>query len=283
MKLIKLLFIIFISYSSFATTIIRLVKPDKEEILRHQHPNQVLKLALDKTISKYGDYRIEYTVKMTRNRALRAINNQVINVYDAPTRQEWEENALPIYFPISKGLLSYRLLLVNKNSLQLFSKVNTVGDLKKLRAGLGSQWSTTRILKAKDFNIIIGNRYENLFSMLEADRFDYFLRGVNEIFGEYETFKKTSPSIVIEKEIVAYIFLPIYFFVSPKQPKLAKRIKEGLELALKDGSFNKLFYKNYGQDLKKAKIKARRMLQITPKTNAIPKQISAPKYWLNFH
>lgn len=77
---------------------------------------------------------------MSRKRSLRELlHGESVNVHSTPTRAAWEKHALPIYIPIQKGILGYRLLLINQEDLGKFKAIRDVGDLKKLRAGLDMQ------------------------------------------------------------------------------------------------------------------------------------------------
>ena len=49
-------------------------------------------------------------------------------------------------------------------------------------------------------------------------------------------------NLVIEPNLMLVYPAPIYFCKQKKNAKLARRIKKGLDLAIEDGSFDKLFY-----------------------------------------
>lgn len=267
------------SSGSSTVTTVKLAQPAKGDFSRHSHGHRVLKLALDKTISTYGEYKIKYTEKMVRNRAIEELKKNRINAHIAPTRNEWENQTFPIYIPVSKGLLGYRLLLIKRDNIELLRAVKTKKDLMKLRAGLGRQWSTTKVLKKLKYNIVTGINYNGLFHMLNKGRFDYFIRGVNEVFGELNNIKDELNNIVLEQNLAVYIPMPIYIFVSPKEPQLAKRIEEGLEMAIKDGSFDKLFRSSHQKSIDKARLNDRKILLIGNPLLTPNKNTNKSKYW----
>lgn len=281
MRYIFLICFLTYSWSSFAETEVFLAGHAPGKFSRHTHAEKVLILALEKTKNEFGPYKLKFLPNMTRKRALKAVKSGVLSVHSAPTQPKWEKETLPVYFPLSKGLLSYRLLLIRKDDQKLYSAMNNSFDLKQYRAGLGAQWSTTKVLKKKEFPMVLGNKYEVLFGMLSKGRFDYFLRGVNEVFGEYENHKKKLWNIGIEKDLVIYIYMPIYLFVSPKNPKLHRRISKGLEMAQKDGSFERLFWESHGENIKLAKVKSRKLIIIKGSENLVPESLKDDKYW--FH
>ncbi|WP_372655613.1 substrate-binding periplasmic protein [Halobacteriovorax sp.] len=271
-----------LSLNSYALDKIYLDSPPSGDFSRRGYASELLTLSLEKTKKKYGPYEISHKEKMSRDRALREMQTGTINVYDAPTRNEWEEATIPIFIPLTKGLLSYRLLLIKEKDRFKFSNVKEVDDLINLKAGLGSQWSTTQVLKAiGGFQIVEGSSYEGLFTMLNAGRFDYFIRGVNEIFGEYENIKEKFEEIIIEQSLLLYIPMPMYFFVSKKHPELAKRIEEGLIIAINDGSFNETFLKHHKENIMKVDFKNRVFLNIgNPIYNKNIKYFGT-KFWLD--
>ena len=161
---------------------IRLPQASSKTDSRFQYPEHILDIALNSSVDKYGPFEIVKTnLRGSRNRMLFELQKgTTINVHNAPTRPEWEEKAIPIMFPLMKGLLNYRIFLIHKDNVDKFKKLETIDDLKKLTAGVGAQWSTTKALrKIGGFKIETGNNYEGLFSMLMAKRFDYFIRGMN--------------------------------------------------------------------------------------------------------
>lgn len=239
-------------------------KAHSEKDQRDDYPLQVLIAALDITKKQYGDYVIKFSpLLLKRNRALRELQSgEKLNIYSAPSRKEWEETASPIYFPIYKGLLNYRRLLINKDDAVKFKEISDIKQLKQLKAGVGTQWSTTKTLRKHQFNVVTSNSYEGLFGMLRLKRFDYYIRGINEIYYEFEARTSKYPNMVIEETIVLNIPLPVFLFVSPKAPRLHQRVKDGLWMMHKDGSFDQLFNKYNNDAILKTAIFQKKLFRI---------------------
>lgn len=257
-----------------------ITNPKKSSLdMRFEYPIKVLNLALEKTQDEYGTFAVEpYPQPLTRKRALILLGKGDISVFSAPTRTEWEEKALPVRIPIRKGLMGYRLFLIRAENQKLFSNIQSVDDLKQLRVGQGLQWSTTAALKKLGFTIDGSSDYEALFTMLMHDRFDYFPRSITEIFTELDMRKDKYPDMRIEDTMSLYLPLPYYFFVTPKRPDLARRIEAGLQLMIRDGSLNALFYDYHRDSIERAKLDGRRILRmenkdLTPLTPFDEKQL----------
>ncbi len=233
---------------------------------RFEYPMVVLKEVLKRTQEQYGEVEVKrFSHSVSRARALREIKEGGISVFSTPTRPEWENQALPVRIPIRKGILGYKLGLIRDEHQDMFKNIRTIEDLRKLRMGGGAQWSSSLALRRMGFNVIGGIEYEPLFAMLNANRFDYFPRGVNEIFTEYENRIDKFPKLRIEKEIAIYLPQPTYFFVTPLKPDLAKRIEAGLVAMYQDGTLSKLFDDYHGEALKRADLANRRIIYIENK------------------
>ena len=180
----------------------------------------------------------------------------------ASSDAEIESQLRPIRIPLFKGLLGYRIFIINKNNQAKFDNVKTISDLKKLTIGQGRTWADGRILEANGFNVIKTNKYPSLFYMVEGGRFDGFPRGVHEPFGELEA--RPTMDLAVEKNLMVYYQMPFYLFVSPNNQALAKDLETGFERAIANGEFDKVFYgdKSIQDVLQKANMKNRTLFKL---------------------
>jgi ABC-type amino acid transport substrate-binding protein len=195
------------------------------------------------------------------------------------TTPEREAAFIPIRIPIRKGLLNYRLLLTNKSELSKFEGIVTLEQLKKLKAGLVDRWITSDILQHNNFNILRILDYDSLFRMLIAKRYDYTVRGVNEIYGELTSHKYKDADFAVVPNIGLYINSPTYFFISKRHPKLAKRVELGFELMLENGQFDQIFYKWHQKSIDKANLKGRVLININNPFLPIDTPKDRPELW----
>jgi hypothetical protein len=75
--------------------------------------------------------------------------------------------------------------------------------------------------------------------MLIGKRFDYFPRGLDEVWSEEKLF--SNKGIIIEQHLMLKYSTSKYFFVNKRNVALADRIERGLKIAIADGSFDALF------------------------------------------
>lgn len=266
MKIILLLIglgLFLLSGHIFAKDVIiypRISEGDKRYYLQIELLNEALEI----TKENYGDYTLKPAKSiMSELRYIAEVKNgERINVIWRGTNEEIERELLPIRIPLLKGILGYRIFLINKDEQDKFSNVKNIEDLRKFKVGQGFDWGDVEIFKYNNLEVITGTTYEGLFSMLMAGRFDYFSRGVNEAFVELKERKDRFPNMTVEKDIVLHYPWPYYFFVSPKYPRIAERLEKGLNLMISDGTFDKIFYKYNKENINQANLQKRRMIKI---------------------
>lgn len=250
--------------SVHATDVVKMLKPILAFDKRAKHKDEVIISALDITIPEYGPYTYEaVNVNMTTSRALISMKTgEHINVFIAPSNEAWAENTIEIKVPVRQGLLSYRLLLVNKQDLPKYKNVKTFEDIKKLSAGLMADWSTTTLYSDLGMKVVNSHNFEGLFLMLNKQRFDYIPRAIYEVFDEYESRKDSLENVVIEPTLALYIPMATYAYVSPSEPRLAARIEAGLKKLVDSGKMKEILEKYYAEDIAKTNLKDRRIIEI---------------------
>lgn len=242
-----------------------ITNPKKSNIdVRFDYPLLLLEEAMERTVDRYGSYRIErYPESLTRKRVLALLVRDEITVFEAATRREWEASAIPVRIPLRKGVIGYRVFFIREEDQKQFSMINSLEELlNNHRMGQGAQWSITQVFKRLDIDVVGSAEYEPLFKMLMAGRFDYFPRGINEVNREFSSRKEKYPTLKIEETLSLYLPLPTYFFVSPNRPELAKRIEIGLLSMLDDGTFDKIFMDYHGADIEEANLNSRKIFSL---------------------
>lgn len=252
------------SAASFALDVVKLPQTQSELDVRFNYKNELLGRALTLTVEEYGEFEIQMIgTPMMRNRAQAALHTgTLINVYFSPASENLNKNTIPIKIPIRRGILSYRLLLIHQADIPLFAKVKTAEDLKKLTAGLQNEWITTAIMADAGFKIRRAQTYDGLFLMLENRRFHYIPRGIHEIYDELAVRKAVAPDVVVEPNLALYMIMPTYTYVSPAEPRLARRLEAGLTKMVENGDLEALFNRHYADDIAKAKLSGRTIIEI---------------------
>ena len=239
--LARLLLALLLVAQGAAAEVVRFPRPEFEGDRRFDYARDLLKLAL----SKVGpDYRVELAE-----------------------------------FPMNKGVLGWRLGLIRKGDAARFADVNALDDLKQVRLAQGLHWPDTDILRANGIPVITGPSYEGLFKMITGSRFDYFPRSVMEIWNEQASNAET---LEIEPRVALhYPYYTSYYMLNRGNTRLAEIIRQGMEKALADGSFDRLFEQHHGESLRRAQLDKRVIIElknplVTPGTS-----VNRPELWFD--
>ena len=222
---------------------------------------EVLKLALQKSEAEFGPFLLEPVfVETLQGRRIKLVaDEQLIDVMWTMTSREREQELRAIYVPLMKGLMGYRIALIRSGDQQRFEQFNSLAELKRLTWGQGLDWPDSDILESQGFDLMRG-KSSSLIEMLSRSRFDAFPRALHEPWSEVDG----RDDVVVESSLIIKYSAPIYFFVNNQNERLARRIEAGLELAIEDGSFDKLFYSHptTAEVLQRANLKHRKIFEI---------------------
>lgn len=169
-------------------------------------------------------------------------------------------NLIYIPFPIDLGALSYRICYANK---KLTVQVRQIDTLKKLRAykvGVGTGWVDSKILQHHGLQVIEGSNITGLFRMTQAGRVDFFCPSPTEYFHELRSAKITDWQL--DNKLALYYPLPKFLFSHKNNQALMDRIKAGIDIAYKDGSYQQLWREFHEQDVARAKLDERHFINM---------------------
>ncbi|ROQ18594.1 extracellular solute-binding protein (family 3) [Marinimicrobium koreense] len=212
---------------------------------RHEHRGYyegLLQLALDKFETEYGPCHVTVpeSYKPQVRRYLDLERKTGADIIDATATPERSERFRAIPVPLLKGLMGYRLFFIRESDKEAFSNIQSLDDLRAFRAGQGESWFDVTLLKAHDIPVVTAPKYESLFRMLQAERFDFFPRGAQEILDEQDNFD--TEGLIIEPDLLLAYPAPVYFYVHKDNVALADRVETGLRRAVNDGSFDQYYY-----------------------------------------
>lgn len=201
---------------------------------------QVLKLALARTAG--GEPLptfVHASPALPRPRLRQMLQDGQLDLLWSTTTPAREAQALPVRFDLLKGSNGLRFLLVRAADVPALRQVRSLAALRRFRAGAGTFWSDAEILRANGFTVETTTKFELLFRMLKAGRFDFIPRTRDEI--EAELAFHTDQGFAELPGLALHYRQPLYFFVARDKPQLAARLQRGLALAAADGSFDALF------------------------------------------
>jgi hypothetical protein len=262
--------------------VVRYVDSQKHPDSKKTYFIDLLNLILEASKPEYGDYKLQpVAIEMAQARtSLMLERNQYIDITWRMTSQQLESQLQAIYFPILKGLMGYRIFVINKNEQNNFTLSTSLHDLQNLHLGQGYNWPDTKILLANGFSVIQG--HENfLLGMLKKGRFSYFPRALHEPWPEIAN----DNSLSVEQHIMLQYPAPVFFFVNKNNKKLQQRLNLGVNKLIESGQFDQFFLNHpiTASVLQRAKVKQRHIFTLqNPFLSMQTKTLLAnDKLWIN--
>ena len=258
--------------------VVRYPRPETLLDQRVEYPLQLLRLAFSKVS---GEYELIPTSQvMPQGRALVQLNHGVdVDVVWSMTSTEREFKLLPVRIPIYKGLIGWRLFLVNKQELGHFQDEMSISKLRSFQLVQGHDWPDTQILRANGFNVLGIPSYNSMFAMISRSRVDLFPRSIVEIWAEAENHKANG--IVVEPTKVLIYPAALYYFVTPGNTRLSVALEKGLRAALEDGSFDALFQQYHSNLINRARLDERHKYYLDNPTLPIGTPIKEEQLWFS--
>lgn len=280
------------TYQAFTTMILALLLVTGVTAREITYPNQsgnsdqslgyaVLSLALNKSGKEFTlslDLR-----PVTAGRVIRMLEEGKVDVIDGGYSPVVANQHELIYLPIDMGLSGWRIFITSPQTSNSLRFVQHIDDLKQYTFGQGQGWYDVKVLENAGFKVATPSKLENLFGMVNSQRFDLLPFGANEVFAMLERHQKTikNLNLVIDTHVTLVYPFGRFFYVRKSDTELKQAIVAGMNRALEDGSFLELLKQHpYSKDaFDKAHLTERVQIRIeTPGMNEEFESID-PKWW----
>ena len=239
---------------------------------------EMLDLALSKSDHPYDLQKLAWPF-MNETRSRTNIAAKAYDVHWLNAQQSYESELEPIRIPLCKGLTGWRILFIRPESQRAFSNIKNVNDLRKYTAGHGNDWPDAIRYESLDLPQKLSGSWKGLFNMLKQNRIDYLSRSALEIYDEEDAFPDLN--LKVESQLVIHYPAAYYFYVNKNNKQLANDIRVGLERAIADGSFDKMFNRYFSERIKRLDLDNRRMIPISlpEDVKLIADRKEHPSYW----
>jgi hypothetical protein len=280
-RLIPMFFLLSVNLWAPSLAAQTIIKVNHQDDGNGRYAMQMVKLALTKIDTQYT-FQVD-TTPVTQTRNIEDVANGNTDLMWAATNEEMEDKLLPIRIPLYKGLLGHRIFIINPASQSRFDQVKTFDDLKQFSFGQGLTWADSDILASNGLRVVRASKYPNLFYMVEGGRFDAFPRGLNEPWAELD--RHPNLPLAVEKRLMLAYRMPFYLFTSKKNTRLAADLELGLNRAIADGSFDRIFLNDpmVKSVMEKANLEGRLLFPLDNPT--LPKEtpVDRPELWLDIN
>lgn len=236
---------------------------------------EILELALQKSGKPYQLEKITTPI-LLENRSKNNIKQKFYDVHWMNAKTALEADLRPIPIPLCKGLTGWRILFIRPDNQAAFSNMNNLVELNKFTAIHGHDWPEKYMYENNHLRQKLANNFKSLFLMLHRKRGDYLSRSVLEIFEEEHAFPNLN--IAVEKDLVLHYPAAYYFYVDKDNQELADALTKGLKIAIADGSFDEIFNRYFSEQIQRAHLSTRRIIDI-PYTPPKSLDQSIPDFW----
>jgi hypothetical protein len=222
--------------------------------------------ALETTRASHGPYHInfsEQTLTSERKHEL-LIAGDAVNIdrlVGFPVAQGPRLKLLRVDHPILQGAMGYRVLVIHKNKQARFNKIHSLNELRQLRMGFGRGWEG-HVYTHNGLNVTESLNMASLLKMLAAQRYAFVPLSIIEVEDNYLLDGRRANNLVIENNLLLYMPLPVYFYVSPSAPELAERLQIGLQILTESGAIDDLFQHYFGARLARLNLSKRRLIPL---------------------
>lgn len=225
--------------------------------------------------------RADSGAEKTLPRVMSELESGALDIIWTATDKEKEQEFLPVRIPLYKGMFGYRIFIIHQQQQHKFNQIKTLDQLKTVSLGQGRTWADTKILEANGLQVVKVSKFPSLLHMVDGQRFDAFPRGIHEPWGEIAAHPQLA--LAVEQQLMLAYKMPFYLFVHKNSRQLAQQLESGLNQAIADGSFDRLFYAEPGVQkvVQFANLKNRTLIELhnpylTPET-----PIHRPELWLD--
>ncbi|MBC3765913.1 diguanylate cyclase [Neptunicella marina] len=229
----------------------------------YQHQDRyysaLLQLALENADSKLSLQPVSIPT-MPQGRSVTLLKSGVYDVHWMVSNIQRESALLPIRIPLYKGLIGWRMLLINQSKQRAFTADMPLKKLQTLIAGQGVDWPDTDILKHNGFRVETSATTQSLQNMLSLNRVDYFPRSVIEIWQERD--ELATSNVDIQADLVLQYPMAVYFFVNKDNRDLHDILYQGLKIAVENGEFEQLFQQFFADVLQQADLPNKRIIKL---------------------
>lgn len=173
------------------------------------------------------------------------------------------EQALPVRFPMRRGLLGLRLLVASTQRAPDLAATTSLADLqRRFQLGHGARWADLPLMRQAGLKVRAMATLQDLYQGLRSGAVDFVSRGLNEVWDELDdpaVGGGVAGGLVVVPGLALSYPLDDLLWVSSRRADLRLALERGLQEALRRGSYQALFTRFCGDAIRRAGLGARRI------------------------
>jgi hypothetical protein len=261
--------------STAAITQIKLWNGNKTQS-RQQYEREILEAALKATNASHGHWALQedltdYPLAADEASVFRSKGFDIFGTVAGNTKLAAEKKIL-IPLPLMKGLLGYRILIIRAADKEKFAAIKSAQQLQQLRLGIPSTWADAELFRQNGYKVEEKGSFDDLFTRLENNEFDYVSFGANEVAGVFAQRAAQSGKLIVDSSLLVYYPFPLVFYVNPNNKALAQQVTQGLQTIISNGELDAIFNRYFGAELKLLNLSGR--TKITLKNSILPAEMA---------
>lgn len=169
------------------------------------HAAYFIRLLEESLKSIHQPYRIHYVKDVPARRMWRMLNKGDINLFYGMQSKEKDgnEQIVRVRNALTNGLIGQRVFLIRRSDTEVFARVHSVGDLKRIGmiAGFGAGWGDVKVWRATGLPLYEHTApWGTIYAMVAAGNrhVDYLPRGVIEALEE----ARLHPELAVEQNLM---------------------------------------------------------------------------------
>lgn len=205
---------------------------------RAEHEVRVIREALERTRAAFGPYRLQVSSEpgVAGRWRQHLAEGEIMHIVPTSYTDFPPDEITLIPVPVAGGRLGYRNLVVLKDRLAEFGRIESRSELSRYTAGQGITWPDMWVYEANELPILGADELPQLFGLLRSKEIDYIPLGVEETESILKHYKASEDEFAVVPELLIYYPLSSFPVVSNQHPELIRRLKTGLEAMHADGS-----------------------------------------------
>ena len=235
----------FVAIHCLAVTTVTTTGKQKPDDASHDYFIGLLRLALIETTDEY-DYAVLQTVPYPGpERMLKLlVLGEFYDVVWAGNLHVRDAGFHKVPFPLFRGGLGWRGMIIRQQDKSNFSSVKTTKDLTNLTACQGLHWPDADILEHAGLSVTRVSYFDAMLQMVEMKACDYLPLSIFEGQAELDIIKDSFPNLTFYQDLIIQYPLTMHFFVNRNNSKLAERLTLGLQRMYKSGAYDNYMKKH---------------------------------------